>query len=131
MKKFRGYIFSRQFHGERVPQKVQNLVIREYCKLIGALYLLSATEYAMENSQLILNQVLEEITNIDGVIMYSIFQLPIQKLDRLKIYERVIRSKKELCFALEDIQASNTEDFIRIENIILIKMSLNQCYLGS
>ena len=27
MKKFRGYIFSRPFLGERVPQSVQNLVI--------------------------------------------------------------------------------------------------------
>ena len=32
MKKLRGYIFSRAFMGERVPQSIQNLVIREFCK---------------------------------------------------------------------------------------------------
>ena len=32
MKKFRGYIFSRAFQGERVPQHVQNIVIRDFCK---------------------------------------------------------------------------------------------------
>ena len=30
-KKLRGYIFSRTFMGERVPQHVQNIVIRDYC----------------------------------------------------------------------------------------------------
>ena len=31
-KKVRGYIFSRSFMGERVPQHVQNIVIRDYCE---------------------------------------------------------------------------------------------------
>ena len=43
----RGYIFSRPFHGNRVPQHVQNMVIRDYCQRNGLNYLLSATEYAM------------------------------------------------------------------------------------
>ena len=28
----KGYIFSRPFFGERVPQNVQNIVLRDYCK---------------------------------------------------------------------------------------------------
>ena len=28
----RGYIFSRSFFGERVPQHIQNIVIRDFCK---------------------------------------------------------------------------------------------------
>ena len=28
----KGYIFSRPFMGERVPQSVQNMLLREYCK---------------------------------------------------------------------------------------------------
>ena len=31
-KKLRGYIFSRSFMGERAPQHVQNIIIRDYCK---------------------------------------------------------------------------------------------------
>lgn len=128
MKQLKGYIFSRQFYGERVPQRVQNLVIREYCKSIGANYLLSATEYAMENSQLVLNQVLEELPKIDGIVMYSLFQLPIQKLDRYQIYRRVIECRKELCFALEEIIADSMENFIKIENMIQIKSALNNSF---
>ena len=58
-KGFRGYIFSRPFMEERVPQHVQNIVIRDYCSKKGIHYLLSATEYAMDNSSLILNHTLK------------------------------------------------------------------------
>ena len=32
MKRIKGYIFSRSFMGERAPQHVQNIVIRDFCK---------------------------------------------------------------------------------------------------
>ena len=61
LKKVRGYNFCRPFMGERAPQHVQNIVIREYCKKNNLLYLLSSTEYAMENCHLMLEQVLGEL----------------------------------------------------------------------
>ena len=35
MKKVKGYNFSRSFMGERVPQHVQNIVIKDYCQKNG------------------------------------------------------------------------------------------------
>ena len=35
MKKIRGYNFSRPFMGERVPQHVQNIVIKDFCQKNG------------------------------------------------------------------------------------------------
>ena len=67
-KGFRGYIFSRPFMEERVPQHVQNIVIRDYCSKKGIHYLLSATEYAMENSALILRQLINDLPIIDGIV---------------------------------------------------------------
>lgn len=61
MKKVRGYVFSRPFMGERVPQHVQNLVIRDYCERNRLLYLLSTAEYAMEGCHLILEHLLAEL----------------------------------------------------------------------
>ena len=46
--------------GERAPQHVQNIVIRDYCSKNKLSYLLSSTEYAMEDSHLMMEQVLEE-----------------------------------------------------------------------
>ena len=73
MKKLRGYITSRPFMGERCPQNIQNLVLRDYCQKIDYEYLLSGTEYAMQNSYLMLQQVIDEIPSIDGIVFYSIF----------------------------------------------------------
>ena len=60
MKKLRGYIFSRPFLGERVPQHIQNLVLREYCSRKKLQFLLSFVEYRFENSSLMLEKVLNE-----------------------------------------------------------------------
>ena len=49
MKKIRGYIFSRPFMGERAPQHVQNIVIKDFCKSNSLEYLLSVSEYKMED----------------------------------------------------------------------------------
>ena len=75
MNRVRGYIFSRSFMGERVPQHVQNLVIRDYCKKKDLQYLLSATEYAIANSFIILQEVLKELPKLDGIVFYSLFLL--------------------------------------------------------
>ena len=72
----RGYIFSRKFLDERAPQHVQNIVIRDYCKNNSLQYLLSSTEYILEDSHLMMQQLMNEINKIDGIVAYSLFQLP-------------------------------------------------------
>ena len=61
IKTVRGYIFSRKFLDERVPQHVQNIVIRDYCKNNNLQYLLSSTEYILEDSHLMMQQLMNEI----------------------------------------------------------------------
>lgn len=99
MKKIRGYMFSRDFMGERVPQHIQNQVIRNYCKENSYEYLLSAVEYAMIDSQLILNQLLDQSKNIDGIGFYSLFQLPEDDQKRQKFLKKVIEKKNLFVFA--------------------------------
>ena len=45
--------------GERVPQHVQNIVIKIFCQKNNFNFLLSATEYSMNNSFYILNQLVK------------------------------------------------------------------------
>ena len=85
MKILKGYIFSRSFFNERVPQHIQNLVLRNYCQVNKLQYLLSATEYAMKESSLMLNKLIKELKDIDGLIFYSLFQLPENDTERQKI----------------------------------------------
>ena len=96
MKKLRGYIFSRPFMEERVPQHVQNIVIRDYCSKKNIQYLLSSTEYAMENCALMLRQLVKDLPSIDGIVAYSIFQMPEDDNERQSIFNSVLSLKKEL-----------------------------------
>ena len=127
MKKIRGYIFSRPFFNERVPQNVQNLLIREFCKKENLFYNLSASEYAMSNCYKILYQLIYELKNLDGIVAYSVFQLPIDDNKRNKILKQILKKKKSFYFALENLKVSKLSDIQKIENIWLIKKILPYC----
>ena len=113
--------------GERVPQNIQNLVIREKKKKNNLLYNLSASEYSMSNSHKILDQIIEELKNLDGIVAYSIFQLPNNNKKRYTVLNHVKKKKKIFFFALENIILINQEDLEKIENMWLIKKTLPDC----
>ena len=123
----RGYIFSRPFMGERVPQHVQNLVIRDYCKKIGIQYLLSATEYAIAGSHLILQQIMDELPQLEGIVFYSLFLLPEQKKERDRVCKVILENKKTIFFAVEGLLMSNKIEHERIETIWQVQKILPQC----
>jgi len=127
VKKLRGYIFSRVFMGERCPQNIQNLVLRDYCEKNSYEYLLSGTEYAMKDSYLMLNQVIDEIPDIDGILAYSLFQMPENRNDRLKFYKKIISKNGEIHFALEGIVVSSNIDIEKVENIWLVRKTMPSC----
>ena len=117
---FRGYIFSRTIDGSFIPHRVQNLVIKDYCQRKKLFFKLSATEYKMKDSYIMLNAVLKELNKIDGVVFYSIFMLPEDSRLRKKICNLFLKSKKNLHFALEEIVLKNLTSLKEIENIIKI-----------
>jgi len=127
MIRIRGYIFSRPFMGERTPQNIQNLVIRDFCKKNNLLYNLSASEYAMPRCHKILDQIIEELKNLDGIVAYSVFQLPEDNKKRYTMINKVVKKKKFFYFALENMKIKNKEDLEIIENIWLLKKTLPNC----
>ena len=126
-KGFRGYIFSRPFMEERVPQHVQNIVIRDYCSKKGIHYLLSATEYAMENSALILKQLINDLPSIDGIVAYSLFQMPEDNSERQSIFSKIISLNKEIHFAVEGLSLYDNDSLNRIEDIWQVKKTMPDC----
>jgi len=113
--------------GERVPQHVQNLVIRDYCKKKDLQYLLSATEYAIANSFIILQEVLKELPKLDGVVFYSLFLLPEDAVERDEVIQIILKKKKTIYFAVEGLKVSNISEHVRIENIWQVKKVLPDC----
>ncbi len=121
---FRGYVTSRPFMGERAPQHIQNLVIRDYADRNRMDYLLSAAEYALDGSQMMLDQVLAELASLQGVICYSIFQLPLQASNRRAVYAKVLEANAELHGAVEGMAVRNDDDIERIEDIWRTRQTL-------
>ena len=120
-KGFRGYVFSRPVKGNLIPQKVQNLVIRDYASRKNLFYKLSAAEYVIKNSFLMLNSILKELSIVKGLIFYSLFMLPEDKKKRKNFFDLVLLKRKEIHFALEEIVLRKKEDIILIEDIFYIE----------
>tara|TARA_Y100001958_G_scaffold66186_1_gene44518 strand:- start:175 stop:567 length:393 start_codon:yes stop_codon:yes gene_type:complete len=126
MKKVRGYNFSRDFMGERVPQHVQNIVIRDFCQKRNLNFLLSASEYSMPNSFHILKDLTNNMSGLYGIVAYSLFQMPYNDDERKKIFKKVLEKNKKIFFACENLEILKQADIDRIENIWLVKKaSLN------
>ena len=124
-KGYRGYVFSRPIGDHRVPQHIQNLVIRTHAKKYGLKYQLSGVEHRMENSYLMLNQLIEELNGLDGIILYSLFMLPKNFGQRQLIIDKILTSGKEIHAAAEDFVLSNKYNVSIANSIFLIEETLN------
>lgn len=125
-KGYRGYICARMSMGRSTPQHIQQMVMREYCKARGMIFLLSATEYLMKGCTLILDAVLDELDAIEGIVMYSLYMFPESKEKRLRLYERLFEKGCTLHTAAEGIVIANWDDAMRIEDTWLIKEVLDE-----
>jgi sporadic carbohydrate cluster protein (TIGR04323 family) len=118
----RGYIGSRPYFGERVPQHVQNLVVRDFCERNGFTYLLSAAEYAMPACYMVLEDVIQEAETLSGIVLYSIFMLPQKKARRLDVVERLLDAGVTLHGAVENIHVPDRNELAELELIWAMRM---------
>jgi sporadic carbohydrate cluster protein (TIGR04323 family) len=117
-KGYRGYVFSRAVDSHRVPQHIQNLVIRDYAARRKLHYLLSATEYAMPDCYLMLEQVLADLSALDGIILYTMFMLPSAPEQRGDVYRRMLSAGCSLHAAVEGFVVESEVDIKRWENVL-------------
>ena len=112
---------------ERAPQHVQNIIIRDYCNKKNIHYLLSATEYTMENSALILKQLINDLHLVDGIVAYSVFQMPEDDTERQNIFGKILSLNKEIHFAVEGLSLYDNDSLNRIEDIWQVKKTMPDC----
>ena len=127
-KNVKGYIFGKKFMGERAPQHIQNIVIRDFCEKNDLVYNLSLVEYVFKDSTFMLQEFINESANYHGIVMYSIFQLPENQSKRKLVLNHIIKKKKIVYFALENRVLKNKKDLDEINLIWLIKKELPNCY---
>ncbi len=119
-----GYIASRPIAGSRVPQHIQNLVIREYCRQRSLGFNLSATEYAIPHCYVMLEKLISDLPAADGIVAYSMFMLPSRAERRRHIYDRILDAGCSLHAACEDLVLASPEDARRWENILMVQDAL-------
>jgi sporadic carbohydrate cluster protein (TIGR04323 family) len=118
---WRGYIFSREIGGQMIPQRVQNLVLRNYAEKNGLQYLLSATEYHMPGSFMMLESLYAWTPSLEGLLFYSINMLPESPEARRKLYAAVLGKGAGLRFALEELQILRSSDAAAIEDVLALR----------
>ena len=124
-KKFKGYISSRKLiNGEFETQKIQNLVVREACKYNSYDLQLSSVEYIMNDCYMILNSLIKNLKKYDGIVFFSLFQLPFSEKKRKTIYDKFLEKKKTILFANEKLELRNKNDILLCENIIKVTKML-------
>ncbi len=123
MRSYKGYIASRDCFGTYFPQRVQNIVIRDFCNKKKIKYELSAAEYSMKNSYLVLSEIIQDMKRIDGIVAFSIFQLPSNNKERINILKKIINKKKNIIFVLERFTVKSNKDIIKLNDIWSIKLN--------
>ena len=133
---FRGYIASRPINGTRYPQRIQNLVIRDYTQRKNLEYLLSSAEWSIPGCYEILEEILTNLSALEGVVLFSMFMLPERKSKRHEIYSLILDSGVVLHSALEGAVIESPQDIEYFEDIIEISnilqnTSVNDAYMTS
>ena len=114
----RGYIASGKFNGDRIPQHIQNQIVKSYCDTHSLKFVLSRAEYWINGStDCQLWAALKE--GYKHIVFYSIWQLPETKTGRAKVYTYCIKNKITLHFAVERMQLdTNKETFFEFEILL-------------
>ena len=127
---YRGYVGSRPVRGVAFPQRVQNLVVRDYAQRRGLAYRLSLVEHAMPGSFMILENLLDELPRLDGVIFFSAFMLPPDAAARQRVYDRILAAGASLHAALENRAIADAQGCAALEETILVAQALGATPFG-
>ena len=125
---FRGYVSSSPIDGSVIPQSLQNLKIRDYAKSKNITFKLSITEYNFKKKYFALNSLKKQINTFEGIIFFSIYQLPINKKIIIIFLKFFLTKNKHLYFALEDIVLKKIKDIEDIEIIYFISENSKKNY---
>lgn len=121
---YRGYVGSRPVRGVAYPQRVQNLVVRDYAQRRKLPFLLSLVEHAMPGSYMILENLLSELPALDGAIFFSAFMLPPDAAARRAVYDRFLSTGATLHLALENRSVADPAACAQLEETLLVAQAL-------
>lgn len=103
-----GYLFLQPFNDIYLPTNIQNLIIKNYCEQNNFTLKLSANEHNIKNCWMeLFSLIKKKDTNI--IVMMSIYMLPNNKKDFLKLCDLLKKNKKEFIFIFESLDIKNVK----------------------
>lgn len=118
---YRGYVTCREFGGLTIPVPVQSQILREYCLRKGYIYKLHLNENIFPKSYMVLEGIIQNLNEFEGLLMCSIFMLPKKSSRRRIIYQKVFEQKIGIHFVLEDVVIKTFDDVQIVEEVLSIE----------
>jgi sporadic carbohydrate cluster protein (TIGR04323 family) len=115
---YRGYVSPRSFGGYVIPIPLQSLALRDYCARKGKLYVLPANENIFAHSYLVLEGLVRDLADYEGVVMCSMHMLPQREARRRTLYRQVLDQSCSLHFVIEDAAIASVGDADRVEEVL-------------
>jgi sporadic carbohydrate cluster protein (TIGR04323 family) len=116
----RGYVTSRGFGEYRIPVPLQSLALRDYCARTGTLYVLPVNENSFPGSYLVLEGMVHELADYQGIVMCSMHMLPQRPERRRRICERALEQGCSLHLVIEGLVIARPGDIDAVEELLLL-----------
>lgn len=120
-KAFLGYNFAGPVSGSVIPQRLQNLCIRDYAATKQLTLEISVTEYFDPRNALMLFTQFDYAERIGGFVFFSVTLLPEDFEKRQRFFALLEKFGLHLHFALENICVTQASEFKWIEGIYHIR----------
>lgn len=120
--RYAGYINLKPINEVLYPSSIQNILMKAYVteKLKGKFYL-SPTEVLQAKFSITLNTLLDSNIKIKGIVMLSSFSLPSNFENRMNIYKKALKTRKELYFIFDEIVFKGKKDIEKIEDYLIFR----------
>ena len=124
-KVYAGYINLRPINGVIFPSYSQNQINKNFIEQnLKGKFFLSTNENMYSENDIVLNSLIKEKNNLNGVVMLSAFSLP-QKFSRRKeIFKNLLKNKKNLHFVFEEFKFKEKKDMNQIEEYLMFTENL-------
>jgi sporadic carbohydrate cluster protein (TIGR04323 family) len=123
----KAYTTPRTFGGFQIPITMQSTSLRNYCEKNGHNFHLHVVENQIPNTFLVLESLVENAGEYDGIAMCSVSMLPAEPAQRRSVVTRIIEKGCKLHFTFEQLVVSSMDDLQNLDDLIsLIELSGSQ-----
>jgi sporadic carbohydrate cluster protein (TIGR04323 family) len=121
-----GYVTVRSFGGMAIPVPIQNMILRNYCAGLKAIYHLPMNEHKYEGCFMQYFATINAVKENGHIAMCSVFMLPESKSLFEEAKQKVLEKNITIHSIFENLKVSDEAGFENIESIIKLRAITDQ-----